>query len=98
MCQTKDVDKIKIHIRVSNFFSPKIVPVVNNVEKYSKTLQATDDSIIWNIYFACWITTAAHKHKHTQTLQICNTSCICTATVVIQTRLDAMIHGLSCFL
>jgi hypothetical protein len=33
------------------------------VEKYGRTRQATDDSIIRCMRFACWITKATHTHS-----------------------------------
>jgi hypothetical protein len=38
------------------------------VEKCGRAGDATDDSIIWCMHFACWIT------KTTNTLRICNTA------------------------
>ena len=48
----------------------------DNVEKYGRAGQATDDNIIRRMRFACWIT------KATNTLRICNTYCFSTARVV----------------
>jgi len=45
MFQTKVVQKIKAHCMFNNF-SPKIVPLRDNVEKYGTAGQATDDNII----------------------------------------------------
>jgi hypothetical protein len=33
------------------------------VEKYGRAGQATDDSIIWRMCFACWITKATDTHS-----------------------------------
>jgi hypothetical protein len=53
------------------------------VEKYNPAIQATNDSIIRRMRFACWIT------KATDTLsRMCNTSCYSTANVVTRTRLN----------
>jgi len=37
---------------------------VEIVEKYNRTTQATDDSIIWSMRYACWITKTKNKHTH----------------------------------
>jgi hypothetical protein len=34
-----------------------------NVEKYSRAGQTTDDSIIWRMRIACWITKATNTHS-----------------------------------
>jgi len=36
-------------------------------EKYGTARQATDDTIIWRMRIACWITKATHTHTHTHT-------------------------------
>ena len=47
---------------------------------------------IWRMRIACWIT------KATDTLRICNTYCLPTATMVTRTRLNILlyVHWLSC--
>jgi hypothetical protein len=46
---------------VQNFFPS----LWDNVEKYRRAKQATDEYIIRCMPFACWITKATHTHKHT---------------------------------
>jgi hypothetical protein len=38
-------------------------PLCDNVEKYASARQATDDSIIQRMRFACWITKATGTHS-----------------------------------
>ena len=38
----------------NNFF-PKVKSVMDNVEKYGRARQATDDNITGHIRFACWV-------------------------------------------
>ena len=46
MYQTNVVENIKTHFVFSNFFSvSKIVPLCNNVEKYCRAGQATDENM-----------------------------------------------------
>jgi hypothetical protein len=51
MFHTNVVEKIKIYFMFNNFF-PKIVPFIDNVEKYGTARQATDDKIIRHMRFA----------------------------------------------
>jgi hypothetical protein len=46
MFQTKLVDKIKTHILCSAIFSRKLYRLWDNVEKYGRAGQATDDKVI----------------------------------------------------
>jgi hypothetical protein len=41
----------------------KFVPVWDNVKKYVRARQVTDDKIIWRMSFACWITKATNTHS-----------------------------------
>jgi hypothetical protein len=45
MFQTKVVKKIETHVLCSVIFFPKILAFMNNVEKYLRAGQATDDNI-----------------------------------------------------
>jgi len=56
------VDKIQGRIFVSGNFSWKSCLLWDNVEKYGKTRQTTNDNIILLMRFACWITKAADTH------------------------------------
>jgi hypothetical protein len=65
--QTKVVEKIKTHILCSIIFSPKIVPFLDNVEKYGRTRHATYDNTVQNrkVQFACQIPKARiQTHTH----------------------------------
>jgi len=57
------------------------------VEKYCRAGQATDDSIIQRVCFACCIIEAAHTHTHTHTEYAINVYGFSMATVVTRTRL-----------
>jgi len=81
MFQTKIVDKIKIHILFCNNLFKKSNRLWNNVEKFGRARQATDDNIIRRMHFACWKNNYWHKHK------IINTYWFSTATMVTQKRL-----------
>jgi hypothetical protein len=59
MFQTKVVEKLKTHILCSIKFFQKSYRLWDNVEKYDRTRQATDDNILRRMRFACWITKAA---------------------------------------
>ena len=85
MFQTKVVGKIKTHILYLITFFRKSCRSWNNVEKYGRARQATDD----NMRVACLIP------KATDTLGICNIYWFFTATVVTRTRLNVtFIHTL----
>jgi hypothetical protein len=58
MFQTKVVGKIKTHILCSITFFRKSCRLWDNVEKYGRARQATDDNIIRRMRFACRITKA----------------------------------------
>jgi len=51
----KFVEKIKTHILCSIFFPPKSCRFWDNVEKYPRCRQSTDDSILRRMCYACWI-------------------------------------------
>jgi hypothetical protein len=65
------------------------------VEKYGRAIEATDDNIIWNVPFACWIIEATNIHLE----RICNTYYFSVATMVMQTHLIVTLyaHCLSCW-
>ena len=70
MFQAKIVKKIKTHILCS-MDSPlpphpqkkKYCRLWDNAEKYGRTRQDTNDSIIWHMRFACRITKATNTHS-----------------------------------
>jgi hypothetical protein len=64
MSQTKVLEKIKTHIYVQYSFK-KFCHLSDNVEKYGRPRQATQDNIIWCMHFACWMTqTRIQTHAH----------------------------------
>ena len=67
-------NKKKTQFYVQKFF-PKIVPFLDNVEKYGTAEQATDDNIIRRMRVACWITKATNTHS------TCNTYFFFTTTM-----------------
>jgi len=77
-----------------NLFSERRV-FMRNFEKYGTAGQATDDSIIQRIRFACWITKATDTRSRVR-----NTYCFSTATLVTRTRLNVtiIVHCLSRFI
>ena len=60
-------------------FSRKSRRLRDNVDKYGRSRQATDDTIIRRICIACWI------NKPTCTIKLCNTYCFSTTAVVMRT-------------
>jgi hypothetical protein len=78
---TKAVEKMKIHVLCSITFFRKSCRLWDNVEKYYRAGQATDDKVA---HAHCTLDTLRYKH----TLRICNTYCFSTATIVAQMRLN----------
>jgi hypothetical protein len=74
MFQTNVVEEIKTHFLCSIIvFSEN--RAISNVEKYGTAVETIDD-ITRYMHIACWVTEA------TNTLRICNTCCLSTATMV----------------
>jgi len=93
MLQTKVLEKIKTHISCSiNFFLFKSCCLWDNVEKYCRATQATEDTMG---HAHCMQDTWGYK----QALRICDTYCFSTAKMVVQTHLNVKlcVHHLSCF-
>ena len=63
MFQTKVVEKIKTHILCSITLSWKLYPLWDNVEKYGRAGQTTDDNIMWHMCFVCWMIEATNTHS-----------------------------------
>jgi len=57
------VGTIKTHILYSVTFFWKSCHLWDNVEKYCRARQATDDNITWDMHFACWLTKATDIHS-----------------------------------
>jgi hypothetical protein len=91
--QNKAVEKIKTHILCSVTLFRKSCRLWDNVEKYCRAEQATDDNMA---HAHCMLDTQGYKHTH----RICNTYCFSTATVVAGTRLNVTlyVHCLSCYM
>jgi len=60
MFQTKVIDKIGTHL------CSKLCCLWDNVEKYSRARQATDDNMIRCMHRVCWMT--GYRHTHTQNI------------------------------
>ena len=81
----------KTHFGPITFFFRKSCRLWDNVEKYCRARQATDDSMA-----QCMPDNQSYAH----TLRICNTYCFPIVTMVARTRLNVMlyVHCLSCVL
>ena len=87
MFRTKVVEKIKTHILCSVTHFRKSRCLWDNVEKYCRAGQATDDNITRRMGIA----------GYKNTLRMCNTYCFSTATVVARTFLHVTLYArLSC--
>ena len=71
MFQTKFAEKIKTQLSFSITCSRKSCCLWDNVEKYGRAEQATDDNIIRSMRFACWIPKVTQTHTHTHTYPEC---------------------------
>ena len=67
---------------VTFFSHRKLYHLWDNVEKYGRDGQATDDSVIRRMRVACWIT------KTADTLRICNMYCFSTTRMVARMGLS----------
>jgi hypothetical protein len=76
------------------FMFSKLCHLWDNMEKYGRARQATDDSIIPSMQCACWVTEAVDGHSKYVIL-----ICLSMVTMVMRTRLYVMfIHTLpSCY-
>jgi len=80
----KVVENIKTHFIFNNFFW-KSCRFWDNVEKYYRAGQATDDNMVCA---HCMLDTKGYN----QTLRIYNTYCFSTATIVAQKRLSVTLY------
>ena len=69
--QTEFLKKIKTYILCSINYFRKWCRLRDNVEKYCRAGQATDDYILRRMRFACSMAKARH------TLRVCNAYCFC---------------------
>jgi len=60
MFRTKVVEKIKTHILCLVTFFRKSCRLWDNLGKYCRAGQATDNNIIWRMRIGCWITKATN--------------------------------------
>ena len=76
---------ICILLHLLDFYShfPKFVSFMLEVEKYVRAVQATNDSMIRRMRFACCITKATDRLS-----RMCNNSCFSTTKMVKRTRLN----------
>ena len=75
MFHTELVEKIRTHMSCSVTFSWRFCSLWDNVERYGRTREASDDSIVWCICFACWITKATDSHsEYVILLLYCNSA------------------------
>ena len=83
-------DNQNTHFMFNNFFQ-NLCHLWDNVEKYCRDGQATDDSMV---YAHCMLDTWGYKY----TLRLCNTYCFSTVVMVARTCLTVTwyIHHLSC--
>jgi hypothetical protein len=64
MFQTKVAEKIKTQILCSEtFFFSKIVPFLDNVDKYGTATEANDDNTIWRMRSDCWVRKDTDTHS-----------------------------------
>jgi hypothetical protein len=77
------------YIFVFNNFVPKPCRLWDNVKKYGRVSQSTDDSITRRMRFGCWITKATNPQS-----EYVNTSCFYRATMVTGTSLIVTLHVL----
>ena len=85
MFRTKLVEKIKTHISYSVTFIRKSCRLLDNVEKYCKAGQTTDENVL---HAHCMLDTLGYKHI----LIICNTYYFPTATMFARTRLNVTLN------
>ena len=81
----KVVENIKTHILCSITYFRKSCRLWNNVEKYGRSRQATQDNMA---HAHCMLDTYGYKHTH----RICNTYCLSTATTVARKRLSVTLY------
>ena len=62
----KIIDKIKLKSYVQELFSENCT-VYDNMQKYGRGKQATEDNIIWRMRFECRVT-KARIQTHTQSM------------------------------
>jgi hypothetical protein len=91
MFQTKVVEKIKTQILYSITFLRKSCCLWDNVEKYCRAEQATDENMA---HAHCMLGTQSFMY----TFSLCNTYCFPTTTMVARTRLIVTLyaHCVSC--
>jgi hypothetical protein len=82
--QTKDVGKIRTHIlSLITFFFLKASTLWDNVEKYCRARQATDDNMA---HVPCMLDTKCYKHM----LLRCNSGCAYTCHCYVTCKLSVL--------
>jgi len=71
----------KAHVVFNNFFSLKSRSLIDNLEKYFRAGQTTDDNMV---HAHSTLDTYGYKHC----IRICNTYCFSIAIMVVRTRLN----------
>jgi len=85
MLPTKVVEKIKTHVLCLVTLKKKSRQLWDNVEKYCRAGGATADN---TPYAHCMLDTSGYKN----TLRICNTYWLSTATIIARTRLTVTLY------
>ena len=70
------------HFKFNNFLSPKSCCLGDNVAKYGRTRQATDDTLIRRTRYSCRITKASNTHSEYViliTFPLQHSSCTCAS-------------------
>jgi hypothetical protein len=81
MFQTKVVEKIKKYILCSITFPRKSCYLLDNVEKYGRAVEDTDDNMA---HAVCMLDNVGYR----RTLRICNIYCFSRVAIVTRTRLN----------
>jgi hypothetical protein len=91
MSHTEFVEEIKTRILFSetNFFYSENRAVYEIMWKNAVQWDRSQTTT-WRIRTACWITMA------TETLEICNSYCVCTATMVVRTPFIVTLYCTAC--
>ena len=81
------------HFIFKFFFFQKSSRLWDNVEKYCRTREATDDNITWRMRIASWIMKATNTHSEYVMLLIF----LCNSGYTMRLSVTLYVHSLSCF-
>jgi len=85
MFQRTVVEKMKTHILFLATFFQKFCHLRDNVEKYGRSGQATDDNITWHMCIACWMTKATEtSSEYIQNIAFPQLHWLCKHTSVLR--------------